>query len=1029
MFPTSKNSHALKAVEEEFGHLRRQLERRERARLGLASPLTPPNGGSFSESSNGEDFSNCSPISADQLCLENSVRSTLEHQADIMLPASSSIECVRTAQKRHNRLLVQHSVQWAEGKQKIRTMFEKDEEFRQDLLHTIEEAKEVHTMNPPTIDSSVSSNYLPIREQLRGIASLGGDEDIKSTNDFDFLQSDADLTTREKILLQRVKDLTTKVKNLQAENACVEEKLRTTIGDYEAKLHDLREEHAETMAEKEEEWRAEKECLESDLNHWKGNSTQLQQMLTDARALTEREREGHRQAMEATAKENSIEIAKWTQAVSLLERERHATNAKVKEYEALLSNATELQRNTDEQLRTLQLSHKELQATYASVHADCERTRESLLFAEAQVSRLMEVKPQLKSMEIQVDTDALIYDMKMSLEDFRKESVKQKQEIESTKKKLVATTTEVSNAELLRKQFNTLQVQVKETQGRLDEKERLLKRVMKRRMEVVCENFVLRTQLRLLQRPNGFGERMEELTRENRWLMHKLDKITPMRLRSSSTQEAFLNDAECGAQRPATMGPFIVDKLEDETFKPHERVDLTHIADACTQTAAMPRMTYSEQVSAGYAAYDEGESLIQSPTNEFITAKKSSKFAVSSSAHLRSSNTQVDHDDAALIEPFRFSPISRQPLIAPYDGADTASGTSLHAVAEVFRAAEVGRQLTATSPGLRLMWKCASTQVTPLILENDIDEVAVRATLSRYMRGSDGLKELQQTIGSDTNRSADALLASLRFKKSPISAETRENGEYGRTSNKMPSFGYAVASDAFQPQSGKEAQISRTGTYGKLQNSLSSSEASPKREGTQPCDEGTQEEQDLPQSRPSMASRPLSASHVPKPATVEFCVLGKHDTPQNSALSGNPSKYYSMKRSSGLGGLEGMRKEQRLQLYTQETSVMVTAPLNAEDPAEAVAPVRGVGSQQWAATNYAVGTTFAVRTLQATTAPKRASSASGVRPGGEQRPAQVNRPSSALQHDNSSQQPIHNIGSYMPANKGPGGAWRTKGLA
>jgi hypothetical protein len=935
---SARTSLALKNAEEEFGALKRRLDRREVQRRAASEynddPSTVMRAGVTTVSADGSALSGGDGlrggrdiVSVSRL-MDSSTRCQME-SIPLFTDDASKMEVVHAAHKRHNRAIVEHLAQWDQGRKKIAELVQTSEASRTELESVISAAKEVQNADPPVVDSATcTSNYYAIRETIRQVAACGNniDDSDVSPNDFDFLLSDTSLSAREKVMLQRIRDLSAKLKSTvaalaSAKEASVQDKMR-----YDAELNDLRETHRDEAVVRQQEWDDHREGLESDLAHWKASSASLQQALEGSRQQLELEREAAKSEMATVLVQHKDEVARWMQTVAMGDREKHTLRESLRELELHASgSSTELDR---------------LQVALAAVQNDLDTTRRSrdemqsnLTTLEIQlgevtrdVTTLRAAKPSVADAMVHVDTNVLIAEMRDSLTTARPEMSRLRLGNDNLQKKCAAQESELRLASACKGKLEEAEIALSTTSMQLTNVTGQQLRDHKRRIELVCENYCLRSMIVVLQRPNGFGERMEHLENENRWLMEKLERVTPLRVVKQTRAVTGAASSDHLMQQR-----LLVERHEGDGVMGNERDVVLHIADMCTQTA--PGCT---------------------PLN---------------SGHL--------------------------------------------------------------------MWKAACTQCSEDVMERDLmadAELRSRAAMARYMSSSEAHKNLQTYASS----SRAIQMASHRFRRSlsdeytsvvrTTTADASHRGGDAGDHLRTPA-GYGAGAcddeeDSLMSSSSSQSPPSRRDT-------LNAQQQRPPRpvsaqSATTSCAERRSTTQDCPSSEPHghhavKSTLGNGVQHSPwEPQLLRgtdvpsFCVLGVHDAPQKSALSGNPTNYFSMKRSHGLAGASGKQREYDLQQHTSlERVVIVAAPEGMQANGGAPDPLR---AGPWISSNCP--STHPIRTMgeQPLQRP-RSSSLSRDQPGG----SGASRPRSALLARSTAP-----MSAFMPAQRAALGSWKPR---
>jgi hypothetical protein len=593
---STSNSLALRNAEAEFGSLKRKLERREAQRRGDVNDNGI--GPHLSHSSKDSAVAGvAATLSTTDLVTEPNASSEMLALASVFAATSrsprqsvplfsdgdASLEAVQTAHKKHNRAILVHNAQWDAARTRVSSMIVTNDAAHRDLERTIAAAQEAQNSDPPAIESSTcTSNYMGIRENIRLIAAAGNHIDGAdvSPNDFEFLFSDATLTSREKVMLQRMRDLAAKHKILTANHAAVRDGAAQEKASLEGQLHDLRESQREALEEKELEWAEHRAALESDVTHWRDSAASLQVSLESARQLSERDRETAAAALASAIAQHKEDVAKWMQTVAAGDRELHKLRENANEMELRLSGSTQVLEQLREQLRTTSASLEAAVISRDALLLDRRHLTTQLESSRDDVKALRAAKPGVADAEVQVDTNSIISDLRDSLSSARTELSRLRLSNDNLLKVRATLEADLRSALSFKGMYEVSEEGLQRTCKELKAVSTQRHRDHSRRMQLVCENFCLRSLVVVLQRPNGFGERMENLQAENRWLMDKLQRHIPLRIQMQATSS---NNLEVDISKHVGTR-VLVQRHEGDEHDEAERDVVLHVADGCTQT-------------------------------------------------------------------------------------------------------------------------------------------------------------------------------------------------------------------------------------------------------------------------------------------------------------------------------------------------------------------------------------------------------------------------------------------------------------
>ncbi|CUG07755.1 Hypothetical protein, putative [Bodo saltans] len=590
----TRNSNALRNAEEEFGSLKRHLERREAQRRGIIAHV--PDGADGDPSSGIQRSHDAVDVGAgkspsDVAALANVLGATARARPEaipLFADEDATMDIVKTAHRKHNRAILVHNAQWDAAHSKMISIVETTEAAHRELDDVISTAKEAQNSDPPAIESSTcNSNYMGIREHIRHIAAAGNHIDSSDTspNDFEFLFSDATLTSREKVMLQRIRDLSAKLKSLTATHASTKEAAAQEKSSFDAQLHDLKEQQREMLEEKQREWDEHREILESDVQHWKDSSASLQGSLDAARQQIEREREAAAAVLATTLSQHKEEVGKWMQTVAAGDREMHRLRESTKEMESRLSGSTQVLEQLQEELRATAASLATVTASRDTLVMDQRRLEAQLEHVSEDVKTLRAAKPEVVDADIQVDTNTIIADLRDSLSSARSELSRLRLNNDHFLKLNTSLEAELRSAVTFKGMYEQSEKVLQRTSQELATVSKQRHRDHKRRLELVCENFSLRALILVLQRPNGFGERMENLQAENRWLMDKLQRRVPLHIQTHAVVAPSSSSIDLRTEETERTGSrVLVQRHADDEHSENERDVVLHVADASTQT-------------------------------------------------------------------------------------------------------------------------------------------------------------------------------------------------------------------------------------------------------------------------------------------------------------------------------------------------------------------------------------------------------------------------------------------------------------
>lgn len=678
-----RNANVMRMVEEEFGSLKRQLERRERQRLGLPVTLTEVH------EDKGEIATPSSPAApASPATLSPQVLPLEAHAAhaspvtrgaamdrtqpavmqslssyDMFPGASGALPVVQDAHRRHNIAVATHITTFREGQRKVEGLVEAAAGASEALEGYISRVKEAHAMDVPAVDSSVMSNYGPIRDVLRkqtkGTGAGDddtGDDDQGIWEEFAALTQSAALSPRETVLLKRVKDLSQKLKALSVQFAESQDALKASKADHTTYVSDMRDQHAEVLRELREEMEAVRTALQDDIAQWESATAKLQQRLAAQNEAFQAERTSLLEAHAAERSKSAEDIQQWMQTVAQLDREKHQlTLRNQQEHEQLL--------RTTEALSASEVSRAQFEGKLAEttsqltqLHTAHETLRQHYDAALKELSLLKAQRPATTEAAIQVEYDSVLSNMMAQLDELKRDHIRLKQENETQRKRLTTAQAEVSGAELMRKQFNAIQNQVVELEQELGETRRRQQRDWKRRIELIGINFLLRVQLVQLMRPHGVGSRLEELAVENRWLHQALERKAPLKVLANPTAgqrqttensadmsesidvpNTVLNgiDVASDRRRPPSAAVVLVDRLADEVVQVGDRDVIVYVSHAATQTQSTDITGSGDRLSATSASTSPMRELDAAAASVYATE---GSFSVRLASHLENSD-------------------------------------------------------------------------------------------------------------------------------------------------------------------------------------------------------------------------------------------------------------------------------------------------------------------------------------------------------------------------------------------------------
>ena len=558
----------INRVEEEFGSLKRALDRRAAQRGGIVQ-APDENDPVISQ---GRDSSGTGVAEGTSLTSREYLHAKTDVGVADRLAYKSDVPAVAHAAATHNAVLTAHGDRWTRGRDKLSKEYSAIDDDSASLQRQIKESQE---SDPPAIDSrNVTSNMQPVTELLRGAAAIL--DDPAETSIFAGLGNvfEADYTAREKQFLKIVQQQSSKIQLLTSGLQTAQHESEQALEMHALEIASLKERQSEALQDLQETADYERKKLQDELNSLEESRDMLQKANKEQSAAAQRRAEEARKKQEETVQKYTQECRQWEQTVAQLDREKYDLVRSVKSLEAAVSEKSSAQADEANQMRVanqrLQERAAALEDELRALQQHADSIEEALQLAMSKrVSRpssgsvrggqtpLSQLFCDTVDVEVSADTDELIRQLRDEQIRLGQQVDSQSRALDELKRANGVLSRAKASLELEKMESSALLVNSKTIASELVQVTKRQRRDHRRRMELVCENYVLRNQIAVLTSSHGVSDRLEQLTAERHWLQQKLQHAVPLRVNLSSNSTVNRADGDVEDLRQANGGNVI----------------------------------------------------------------------------------------------------------------------------------------------------------------------------------------------------------------------------------------------------------------------------------------------------------------------------------------------------------------------------------------------------------------------------------------------------------------------------------------